>query len=86
MKKGLILVALGAGAYWASRQPGGLPGTWKRLKQGARDIAAGQDPMAVGRRFIQGRDEEPAGIYTEEPQAASSMGTVQAPYRDYAAG
>ena len=79
-RNGLLLVALGAGAFWASRQPGGLPGTWQRLQQGARDIAAGQDPRAVGKRFIAGTDEEPAGMYAAE--ADEELTGVDQPYRD----
>jgi hypothetical protein len=40
--------------YWASRQPGGIPGTWQRLKRAANDIKNGAEPMAVGRRFVRG--------------------------------
>lgn len=86
MRNRWMWVALGAGAYWASKQPGGIPGTWKRLQQGVKDIAAGQDPQAVGRRFIAGRDEEPAGMYTEEPGTTTSTGEFQSPYRDYVSG
>ncbi len=75
----LFLAALGAGAYWASRQPGGIPGTWKRLQQGVRDIAAGQDPRAVGKRFIAGRDEEPAGMLLEAVPATPDL-APQEPY------
>jgi hypothetical protein len=70
-------------AYWASRQPGGIKGTWDRLQQGFRDIQAGQDPMAVGKRFISGGTEEPAGVYTQEPDMTTSAGGYQEPYRDY---
>lgn len=84
MKRGLMIAALaGAGVYWASRQRGGINGTWGRLRQGARDIAAGQDPLAVGRRFLAGTDEEPAGYYTEEAETLSELGPPQSPYRDY---
>ena len=81
MKKGMLVgAAVGMAAYWASRQPGGVPGTWRRLTQGLKDVQAGQDPVAVGKQFISGRDEEPAGIYTDE--AAAQPG-YQEPYRDF---
>jgi hypothetical protein len=87
MKKGVLLGAAVAGAaYWASRQPGGIPGTWGRLQQGVRDVAAGQDPLAVGKRFLRGGDEEPAGVYDTEPDAHAALpalGQPQQPYRDY---
>jgi hypothetical protein len=46
--------AVVGGLYWASRQPGGLSGTWNRLKTAAKEIKNGADPMATGRRFIRG--------------------------------
>jgi len=46
--------AVVGGLYWASRQPGGLPGTWSRLKSAMNDIKKGADPMATGRRFVKG--------------------------------
>jgi hypothetical protein len=39
---------------WASKQPGGIPGTWERLKQAVSDIRNGADPVAAGRRFARG--------------------------------
>ena len=77
-----MAAALGGAAYWASKQPGGIKGTWDRMQQGFRDIQAGQDPMRVGKRFISGRDEEPAGMYTEETTAYTPGVTYQEPYRD----
>lgn len=59
MVRALWGAAVAAGVlYWASRQPGGIPGTWKRLKRAANDIKNGADPMAAGRRFVRG--EAPA--------------------------
>ena len=87
MKKAALgAIVVGAGAYWASRQPGGIAGTWGRLVQGVRDVAAGQDPRAVGKRFLAGTDEEPAGVYTQEALPASVMGGYQWPDRDMASG
>jgi len=61
MVKSLWGVALmGGGLYWASRQPGGIPGTWERLKRAVFDIRNGADPMAAGRRFIAGETPAPA--------------------------
>ena len=61
MLKSLWGVALIGGAlYWASRQPGGIPGTWERLKRAANDIKNGEDPMAAGRRFVAGESPAPA--------------------------
>jgi hypothetical protein len=53
--------AIIGGLYWASRQPGGIRGTWQRCKGAISDIRNGEDPMAVGRRFIQG-DKAPARV------------------------
>ena len=80
--KAFLLLGLAGAGYWASQQPGGISGTLRRLTQGLRDVAAGQDPAAVGRRFIRGTDEEPAGLYTEE-LAPASAGGYQSPYRDW---
>jgi hypothetical protein len=55
MPRGLLgAAAVVGGLYWASRQPGGLPGTWNRLKSAVSDIKNGADPMATGRRFVKG--------------------------------
>jgi hypothetical protein len=56
-----LWVAAGAAGvlYWASRQPGGIPGTWERLKRAANDIKNGADPMAAGRRFVRGEAATP---------------------------
>ncbi|MFN3652233.1 MAG: hypothetical protein ACK47B_21860 [Armatimonadota bacterium] len=78
----LTMAALGGAAYWASKQPGGIKGTIDRARQGFRDIMAGQDPRQVGKRFMSGRDEEPAGYYTEEPTVTTEQQTFQQPYRD----
>ena len=52
--------AVVAGAlYWASRQPGGIPGTWDRLRQAAQDIRNGEDPAAAGRRFVRAENRAP---------------------------
>ncbi len=40
--------------YWASRQPGGIPGTWERLKRAVNDVRSGADPVAAGRGFVRG--------------------------------
>jgi len=74
---------MGGAVYWASRQPGGIGGTWGRLCQGLRDVAAGQNPLAVGKRFFAGRDQEPAGLYAEEPAAEPALTGFQQPYQDY---
>jgi len=75
--------ALAAAAYWASRQPGGIQGTCERMQQSVRDIAAGQDPAAVCKRFMSGGTEEPAGAYTAEPDVQTSVGNYLPPYRDH---
>jgi hypothetical protein len=55
MPRGLLgAAALMGGLYWASRQPGGLPGTWNRLRSAVNDIKNGADPMSTGRRFVKG--------------------------------
>jgi hypothetical protein len=55
MPRGLFgAAAVVGGLYWASRQPGGIPGTWRRLKAAVQEIKSGADPMAAGRRFIRG--------------------------------
>lgn len=83
-KRGVLVAAAAAGAaYWASRQPGGIPGTWSRFRQGLRDIGAGQNPLSVGKRFLAGHDEEPAGLYAEEPATEPEVTGFQQPYQDY---
>ncbi len=83
-KRGMLVAVTAAGAaYWASRQPGGIPGTWSRFRQGLRDIGAGQNPLAVGKRFLAARDEEPAGLYEDQPAAEPAVTGFQQPYQDY---
>jgi hypothetical protein len=61
MAKSLWGAALiGGGLYWASRQPGGISGTWQRLKRTVGDIKNGADPMAAGRQFVAGESPAPA--------------------------
>lgn len=70
MARGLFWGAAAAGAlYWASKQPGGVKGTFQRLKGAARDIQGGADPMEVGRRFIEARSDPPSpgGEYAPDP-------------------
>jgi len=84
MKKGLLIgAALGAGAYWASRQPGGVTGTWGRLQQGVRDVMSGQDALAVGKRFLAGQDQERADVYMGSDDSKRTEGLLQPqPYQD----
>ncbi|HEU4751511.1 MAG TPA: hypothetical protein VFU47_00285, partial [Armatimonadota bacterium] len=82
----LVGAAIAGAAYWASRQPGGIKGTIDRLQQGFRDIQAGQDPVAVGKRFFRGGTEEPAGMYTNDPDVEAAPTGFQQPYRDYVSG
>lgn len=72
--KGLLSAAALAGAaYWASKQPGGIQGTWSRLQQGAKDIAGGQDPKEVGRRFLRGEDSHMSSNYHEREEYSPEM-------------
>jgi hypothetical protein len=84
MRRGMMLgAAIGAGLYyWASKQPGGCQATWDRFMQGMRDVGAGQDPIAVGKRFFAGSTEEPAGVYTAETAPDTNVAHGQQPYRD----
>jgi hypothetical protein len=69
MARGLFWGAAAAGAlYWASKQPGGVKGTWRRLRGAAREIQEGADPMETGRRFLKGRST------TGSPEADSMPG------------
>lgn len=47
-------VAVMGALYWASKQPGGIPGTWGRLRAAVDEVKHGGDPMEAGRRFIRG--------------------------------
>jgi hypothetical protein len=53
------VVLIGGALYWASRQPGGIPGTWERLKRAVNEIRNGEDPVAAGRRFVAGGSPAP---------------------------
>ena len=73
MMKSLWGAALiGGGLYWASRQPGGIPGTWQRLKRAVSDIKHGADPMTAGRRFVAG--ESPAPTLNDPALQSSYQG------------
>lgn len=70
MPRGLWGAAAVVGSlYWAARQPGGISGTWNRLKAAAGDIKNGADPMNVGRRFIRGEQQAPANLNDPALQA-----------------
>jgi hypothetical protein len=56
------------GLYWASKQPGGIKGTWDRLKDAAKDIRNGADPMSAGRRFVR---SEPPQSRVNDPELQS---------------
>jgi hypothetical protein len=88
MRRGLLLGAAAAAgaAYWASKQPGGIQGTWDRVQQSVKDMQAGQDPMAVCKRFFSGGTEEPAGMYVNEPDFEVTKTTNEQPFRDYVTG
>ena len=55
MARGLFWGAAAAGAlYWASKQPGGVKATWRRLQDTVGDIKSGEKPLDAGRRFLKG--------------------------------
>jgi hypothetical protein len=69
-KKGLFMGAAIVGSLvWAAKQPGGIRGTWDRLRGTARDIKEGQDPMEAGRRFFEGESRS-ATSATDYPTSA----------------
>jgi hypothetical protein len=68
--KGVLMgAAIVGGLYWAAKQPGGIRGTWDRLRGAARDIQEGADLREAGRHFMEGEsrpmpsasDYSPAG-------------------------
>jgi hypothetical protein len=63
--------AVVGGLFWASRQPGGVSGTWNRLKSAANDIKNGADPMSAGRRFVRG-EQAPASLNDPALQAGTT--------------
>lgn len=63
MRKLLFGAAMVGAAYWASKQPGGMQGTWKRLQKGIEEIQKGENPQEVIRRFLSGTE-----AIREEPQ------------------
>ncbi len=72
MNKNLLAaLAIGGAAYWASKQPGGIKGTWQRLQHGFRDLQAGKDPGEVGQRFLRGEDAVIESTPTEELETAA---------------
>jgi hypothetical protein len=76
MRRSLLwAAALGGAAYWASKQPGGIQGTWNRLQDGMRDIRHGEDPVEVGKRFLSGGHDEPemSGEYHDEVVSAPQV-------------
>jgi hypothetical protein len=59
----LVGAAIAGGLIWASRQPGGVKGTWERLKSAANDVKSGEDVRTAAKRFARGERmpyEEPA--------------------------
>ena len=89
MKRGGLLLGAAAAAgaaYWASKQPGGIQGTWERAQQSFKDIQAGQDWKAVCNRFFSSGTEEPAGMYMNDPDFEVTKTTHEQPFRDYVTG
>ena len=77
MARGMFWGAAAAGAiYWASKQPGGVKGTFRRLKGAARDIQGGADPMEVGRRFIEGTSSQPPSGAEYSPEPATGVASL----------
>jgi hypothetical protein len=50
----LVGAAVAGGLIWASRQDGGVKGTWHRLKECINDVKAGENVGAATRRFFRG--------------------------------
>jgi hypothetical protein len=65
----MVGAAIAGGLIWASRQPGGLMGTWDRLKSCANDVKSGEDIRTATKRFIRG--EQP--MVDEMPMAAPTI-------------
>jgi hypothetical protein len=49
MKKTNLLwaAAIGGGLYWASKQPGGISGTWDRVSGKLKEIQDSPDPLGT---------------------------------------
>jgi hypothetical protein len=47
----LVGAAIAGGLIWASRQEGGVKGTFNRLKEAANDIKAGEDFSTAVKRI-----------------------------------
>jgi hypothetical protein len=50
----LVGAAIAGGLIWASRQEGGVKGTWQRLKSAANDVKSGESFGSAAKRFARG--------------------------------
>lgn len=74
MPRGILWgAAIAGGLYWASKQPGGIKGTWNRLRGAARDIQEGADPVEAGHRFM-GGESHPASSGVDYPAGPMPAG------------
>ena len=69
----LFLAAVGGGLYWASKQPGGIKGTWERLGGKLTEIQNSNDPIGTIKRQI--NDAKYASMNASRPYGTSAFDT-----------
>ena len=65
----LVGAAIAGGLIWASRQEGGVKGTWERLKSCAHDVKDGENLGSATKRFFKGEH----AMYDEQAMAGPVM-------------
>ena len=67
----LFAALVGGGLYWASKQPGGIKGTWARVGGKLNEIQNSNDPVGTIKRYI--NDAKYNAINSDRPYGVSAF-------------
>lgn len=67
----LFAALVGGGLYWASKQPGGVKGTWDRFNGKLREVQNSNDPLGTIKRQI--NDARYGAATSERPYGVSAF-------------
>ncbi|MBC8137684.1 MAG: hypothetical protein H8F28_17525 [Fibrella sp.] len=73
----LFAALVGGGLYWASKQPGGIKGTWDRFGGKLHEIQNSNDPIGTIKRQI--NDAKYNAINSDRPYGVSAYDDATAP-------
>ncbi len=73
----LFAALVGGGLYWASKQPGGIKGTWSRVSGKLSEIQNSNDPLGTLKR--QFNDAKFNAMNSDRPYGVSAFDNSNAP-------